>query len=945
MNPSLEDAWRQVSPYLDEVLELDGLARQRWLDELKARMPDAAALLSPWLAELERLKRSNFLGLDVAAAVPAVDLAGQRFGSYTLERAVGHGGMGTVWLARRSDGRFEGEVAIKLLNVSLLGREGEERFRREGHLLAKLQHPNIARLLDAGVSNIGQPFLVLEYVHGQPINQYCDSGRLDIRARIGLFLDVLDAISHAHSHLIIHRDLKPANIFVTSAGVLKLLDFGIAKLISEDQIHEDLTQRGIAPRTLTYASPEQITGVDISTASDVYSLGVLLYQLITGVLPYFPKRDTLGALEEEILSAQPVAPSRVGFGDAQASGRSTTVKKLRKLLQGDLDAIVLTALKKAPSERYATAAAFAQDLEHSLGSEPILARGDSSWYRVRKFMARNRLPMIAAATSVIALIAGLALALWQAKVARAQATRAQEINHFIESVFQDADPTGSGAEGVRAVDLLLRARARVEEELRGRAPLESELLCTIGSSLYGLGASLQAEQTFERITASSGGTPTALAKLPAQCLNDYADLLTMTGKYTAADAVLKILEADSHLRPPDLAFGKTLETRSTWELNVNKTEDALRDARRANDIVRRLTRPGSRDGLEAALALARVQFVADENAGALATAEQALNERTANPTQGPHTKGLYLELRSLRARSLAAVGRRDEAAQEYASLLPELSAAFGSDTQQISVDLHEYSVIEQRRGELRHAIALEQQSLDAAKAGRSSDRGAASISLGLAIDFVLAQNVPAALRWAMQARAAHDAIYGADDPEGPRYEAIEIFAQGLSGDPLAAVVELQHVIDRQRAINPRYLTRLLWFLGSLYNRSGKYEEAADALKDAEQKALAAEADQHFQLPVIRAELGRALLNQGKFDDAAVEFQAALSGEGVPHAMTPAQADALMGLARVLLVRKDAQGALQRATAASNFWQSFDPENPARKDAQNLVSVAQRARAR
>jgi serine/threonine-protein kinase len=292
-------------------------------------------------------------------------------GSYTLDRLIGHGDMGSVWLAHRSDGRCDGEVAVKVLNAWLLGRAGEERFRREGHLLAKLQHPNIARLIDAGVSDTGQPFLVLEYVRGQPFGQYCDVGRLDVRARIELFLDALAAVTHAHSRLVIHRNLKPANILVTDTGALKLLDFGIAQLISTDRVYERPTQLGKGPRIPTYAAPEQITGDEVGTASDVYSLGVLLYQLITGVLPYCPKRDTLGALEEEILTARAVIPSRAGFDDSQAFERHTTEKRLRKILQGDLDAIVLTALKKEQTERYATAAAMADDLKRYLRSEPI----------------------------------------------------------------------------------------------------------------------------------------------------------------------------------------------------------------------------------------------------------------------------------------------------------------------------------------------------------------------------------------------------------------------------------------------------------------------------------------------------------------------------------------------------------------------------------------------
>jgi serine/threonine protein kinase len=235
MNRSLEQAWQQISTDLDEILDLDAGARQAWLEGLQTRDPDRAQRVRAYMLDLEKLENDNFLGTALPCILSAsTSLVGRRFGSYTVDRAIGQGGMGTVWLAHRSDGRFAGEVAIKLLNGALPAGGSEERFVREGHLLAKLEHPNIARLIDARVSDTGQPLLVLEYVRGKPITEYCDSGRLDIRARIELFLEVLAAVSHAHSRLVIHRDLKPANIFVTAAAVVKLLDFGIAKLTNAD---------------------------------------------------------------------------------------------------------------------------------------------------------------------------------------------------------------------------------------------------------------------------------------------------------------------------------------------------------------------------------------------------------------------------------------------------------------------------------------------------------------------------------------------------------------------------------------------------------------------------------------------------------------------------------------------------------------------------------------
>ena len=932
MKRSLEQAWQQISTDLDEILDLDAGARQAWLEGLETRDPDRAQRVRAYMVDLDKLESDNFLG----SALPGIfsassSLVGRRLGSYTVDCAIGQGGMGTVWLAHRSDGRFEGEVAIKLLNATLLGGGGEDRFVREGHLLAKLEHPNIARLIDAGVSDTGQPLLVLEYVRGKPITEYCDGGRLDIRARIELFLDVLAAVSHAHSRLVIHRDLKPANIFVTADGVVKLLDFGIARLTGADgEGPRDLTRVGNAPMTLKYASPEQVRGVDIGTASDVYSLGVLLYELTTGVLPYQPKRDTLGALEEEILCVQPPLPSRVALR-----------KKQKRLLRGDLDTIILTALEKEQSARYTTAAAFAEDLGRHLRSEPILARSETSWYRVGKFLARNKLPVLAATATVVALIAALGIALWQAHVARERAAQAQEISHFIESVFEDADPSGSGAADVRAVDLLLRGRTRVEQELRARGQLQIELLCTIGSSLYGLGSSAEARSTFERLISLRGGrTAAALAGVPVGCLNNYADLLTTVGDYPTADAILRAVEQADRANVPSLLTGKTLATRATLDLNMNHSDLAVKEARRADEIIRSVTPPGSRDSLESALQLARAEYVTDANAEALATAERAIAEHAANPSEMPKARGIYLSLRSLRARALSAVGRREEAAKEYASLLPELAAAFGTKTHQFAVDLFEYSVIEQRRGELRHSIELGQQALAAAQDGGSSQRGVAAVSMGLAITYLLARNAPASREWAVKASKMHDEIYGSADPEGVRYTATAVFAAGYLGQPLEVVAQLQPMVEQQRAAKSAYLARLLWFQGEAYLRAGEYRESAACLQEAESLAVT-QPNLSFQLPNIRADLGRALLGLGRLDEAAVKLEGAISGAEVPHTATPAQADAHAALAQLLLKRNDPRAALPQATAADEFWQHFDPDNPARKEAAQLRSQALR----
>ena len=277
--------WARLSPLLDELLEADEPARAERLAELRAADAATADELVALLARQSAVETADFLEGVALALPPDATLAGMAVGSYTLERPVGQGGMGSVWLARRSDGRYEGQAAIKFLNLALLGHGGAERFRREGSVLARLEHPHVARLIDAGVVAGSQPYLVLEYVDGEPIDRWCVARKLDVEARLRLFCDVLGAVAHAHSKLVLHRDLKPSNILVTTAGQVKLLDFGIARLMETEESRTALTRHVGNPFTPEYAAPEQIQGAELSTAADVYALGVILFELLTGKRP------------------------------------------------------------------------------------------------------------------------------------------------------------------------------------------------------------------------------------------------------------------------------------------------------------------------------------------------------------------------------------------------------------------------------------------------------------------------------------------------------------------------------------------------------------------------------------------------------------------------------------------------------------------------------------
>ncbi len=367
------DQWQALSPYLDEALAMTEKERSPWLSSLRSQNQDMAEQLEMLFREHRALSEEGFLEKSSVGLPRSPGLEGQTLGAYTLVSQIGHGGMGSVWLAQRSDGRFERQVAVKFLNIALMGKGGEERFKREGSILGRLAHPHIAELIDAGVSQAGQPYLVLEHVEGDHIDRYCDEHKLDIKERIQLFLDVLAAVAQAHANLIVHRDLKPSNVLIRNDGQAKLLDFGIAKLLEGDAQAEVATlATGEAGRTMTpeYAAPEQLLGEAITTATDVYALGILLYVLLTGQHPNGKGPRTPADLVKAVVDTEParpsdtVAPTRTNADTAapNAARRATTPDKLQRLLRGDLDTIVAKALKKDPAERYLSVTALADDL-------------------------------------------------------------------------------------------------------------------------------------------------------------------------------------------------------------------------------------------------------------------------------------------------------------------------------------------------------------------------------------------------------------------------------------------------------------------------------------------------------------------------------------------------------------------------------------------------------
>jgi serine/threonine protein kinase len=432
------DQWQEVNPYLDEVLEIAPEQRAVWLLSLSEKDAKLAALIAELLNEQQQLKQEGFL--ETSPLPAAVGLVGQKVGAYTLISHIGQGGMGSVWLAERNDGRFERQAAVKFVSVALTGPVTEERFKREGSILGRLTHPHIAELLDAGISADGSPYLILEYVDGVAIDQYCDHHKLDVEGRVRLFLDVLSAVADAHAHLIVHRDIKPSNVLVRNDGQVKLLDFGIAKLLAQEgetAAATMLTLEGGGALTPRFAAPEQVSGGTVTTATDVYALGVLLYLLLTGQHPAGAGVHSPAALVKAIAETEALRPSFVvATANAAAETRSTTCEKLCRQLRGDLDTILAKALKKNPQERYASVTAFADDLRRYLKHEAISVRGDTFAYRTAKFLRRNR-KIVSLATVSIALVigslsTGLLIANRQRKTAERRFDQVRELsNKFI----------------------------------------------------------------------------------------------------------------------------------------------------------------------------------------------------------------------------------------------------------------------------------------------------------------------------------------------------------------------------------------------------------------------------------------------------------------------------------------------------------------------------------
>ena len=645
-----------LSRLLDDALDLDPAQREAWLLALPAAHSHLQRPLRDMLARHATPKsrspgaqegRLGFMvdgpRFDAPTADPSQPSAGQAVGPYRLIRELGRGGMGTVWLAERVDGQLSRQLALKLPRL-VWGDGLAQRMARERDISALLEHPHIARLYDAGVDALGRPYLALEYIAGQPIDVWCRTQALTVRQRLELFLQVVRALAYAHGRLVVHRDLKPSNVLVTADGQAHLLDFGIAKLLQPEQPGDgQLTQEQGRMLTPHYASPEQLVGEAVTVASDVYSLGVLLYELLTGRLPHAPQRQSLAALEEAVLHGEPpLASVRAAEPSAhRVAGRgleSARSADAARALRGDLDAILAKALRRAPAQRYATADALAADLERHLAGAVVLAQPDRLGYRLSKALARHRISFAATAAVLVALLGGAAVSIVQARRAQQAAGRAQVVKAFVVDVFRingQGDTTNNSLRQLPAELLLVRGATLIEQQFPAQPDLQAELYGLVAGIFADMGASDLAARYARREIATLekiGASPPVRARatlLLAQSLQAQGQL--GEAQLQAAQAIT-LAQTDAALRPQARVLQAT--------------------------VLRAL---GRRDEAQALLALAERDLQGQTAPSAVAARILALRARLFEANQFEQALPLYL---AAITQALAAEGPQSPAAVE-----------------------------------------------------------------------------------------------------------------------------------------------------------------------------------------------------------------------------------------------------------------------------------------
>ena len=903
------DRWGRIQELFDAALALDAGERRRFLEEACGTDTALLAEVAGLLDAERRAGGDAFITAAVAAA--ARDLAEERaaswvgrvVGPYRLLSELARGGMGTVYLAERADAAYEAVVAIKFVRGALAGSELVRRFLAERQILANLTHPHIARLLDGGEADDGTPYLVMERIDGEPLDEYCDAHSLGLRERLALFCLVCDAVDHAHRHLVVHRDIKPSNILVTGDGTPKLLDFGVAKLLDPTQ-SRPLLDTGVGGHLLTpaYASPEQVRGEPVTTATDVYSLGVLLYRLLAGTLPYGPTlRDH--ELAQAILTLEPVPPSRVAARRGGMAGR----------LERDVDAIVLAALEKDPARRYPSAERFAADVRRYLGGLPVRARPATRRYRLKKFVVRHRRSVAAGAAMVLLLVGLTTFNVVRHARERDYATTeertATQVASFLQGLFKVSDPGRARGRTITAREVVDSAVGRLPTALAGQPEVQAAMLYTLGGLYLNLGLSREALPLLQhglrlRGAQTGPGSPTRgdflsrigqvemdLGRLDsaAATLHEGAQLLDReyprpdravqarvmlanayrrAGRLAEADSVLTRALADTTRVTEDTVLAFALSTRAAVFLSEGKAVAAEPFAREA---VQRLRRRLGADAPTTIIALSNLGQVLYQQSR-YAEAEPiirevlALRERVDGPTH-PETALAWNNLAAL----LQAEGRYHEAVDAGRHALEIDRATYGDRHQLVALTMANLASMLLADGRAGEAERL--------------DRAALKIDLAILppghLNIAVLYNNLAHLleeqgRYHEAERSYRQALDVVSHGIGVRTQAGSVFLANLGGvlqeegRLAAADSTLRRALAIQRAILPAQhasTATTLTTLGALLVRMHQSKAAEPLLRQALRMRKALLPADHWAIQVTRSALGACLADLGRGTDA------------------------------------------------------------------------------
>ncbi|HTX04719.1 MAG TPA: protein kinase [Steroidobacteraceae bacterium] len=940
------ERWQAVKAALAEAMALAEPERTAYLQRLGTSDPALRAELESLLradedAGTSFLESPGAVVLETSLSNPH---AGRRLGAYRLLEEIGAGGMGEVYRAVRVDQEYEHEVAVKLVRAGVDAQLIAPRLRAERQILAAFEHPNIARLLDGGTTEEGIPYLVMELIDGQPITDYCDRHRCGLESRLRLFLLVCSAVQYAHQRAVIHRDLKPSNILVTVDGAPKLLDFGIAKVLEPGAIpaRGELTVNAIRLLTPDYASPEQLKGEPVTAASDVYSLGVILYELLTGLKPHGGRTRAAPQGTRGVPEPEPSRPSLAvrGLDRASTLGHDSP-DRLSRRLRGDLDNIVLMALRPEPERRYPTVDRLAEDVRRYLGHLPVAARSPTLRYRASMFVRRHKMGVAASALTALALIAGIAMTARATVIARAALARAedeahasQRVSDYLVSLFEEANPEETGGKPLDARSLVARAQDEIDPNLSRQPEARARMLSAVGELHCEIGQFAPCEQDLEqalRIEKSVGSAGDTLlrARTEYRLARAYDDAGRTRDALGLLHHALPVFEAQ---QPPDLAA-----VAAVWDAigNAYLETDPLR-AIAALQRARALERgPDGRDTVSSVrtlgtLAIANAQAMRWSDALALAQARVDIVRAHFNTADVRYFDALndYAEV-------AAEAGRFEQAQRAWEQVLGGYEGIFGRGSDKyIDTELSLGDVLF-RRNALREAILWFQRSIDDYGAQKSLHRERYIGSL-----FALSQVLWMYGDYRGAASAAQKA-YGAYEQTGGRTPQSSAVYRIRLAHPLAFVGQTQRALQLLSAPmpgDPRSVMsssfeglRLLW-LGDTY-REARANARAEQAYDRAIVYLGAHSLPHSAALSMAYE-GKALLlaGAGRFAEAVPLYRLALRGYAnsryAPNGPTIAATQIELAASLVSLGRRAQARALILASGAI-VDAGLAPTHPAR----------------